>query len=245
VKRRRFISGIAAALLAPRLRAQDAVAAMRFSDLRPGTPLPADYRPYAFSAQARHTEYTLVADEGRTVLRARADASTAGIIRDLRVDPDTHPVLAWRWKAVRLPERGDLRTKAGDDFAARMYVVFDLRLAALPFGERFGVTMARLIYGEDVPAAALCYVWATRAAVGTVAPNAYTGRVRMVVVDSGRANLGRWVAHERDVAADYRLAFGEVPPAVSGVVVSTDTDNTGEAAEAYYGDVAFRARPTS
>jgi hypothetical protein len=243
VKRRRFISGIAAALLAPRLRAQDAVAAMRFSDLRPGTPLPADYRPYAFSAQARHTEYTLVADEGRTVLRARADASTAGIIRDLRVDLDTHPVLAWRWKATRLPLKADLRTREGDDFAARLYVIFDLRLATLSTGERLGVTLARFVYGPDVPAAALCYVWATRAAVGTVAPNAYTGRVRMVVVDSGAANLGRWVAHERDVAADYRLAFGEAPPAVKGVVVSTDTDNTGELAEAWYGDAAFRARP--
>jgi hypothetical protein len=45
------------------------------------------------------------------------------------------------------------------------------------------------------------------------------------------------------VAADYRLAFGEAPPAVKGVVVSTDTDNTGELAEAWYGDAAFTARP--
>jgi hypothetical protein len=67
----------------------------------------------------------------------------------------------------------------------------------------------------------------------------------MVVVDSGAADLGRWVAHERDVAADYRRAFGEAPPAVKGVVVSTDTDNTGEAAEAYYGDVVFRSRRRS
>lgn len=242
MNRRGFLA--AAALgLAPGWARANELYALRFSSLRPGTPLPADYRPYAFSAQSRHTEYSLVADEGRTVLRARADASTAGIIRDLRVDLDTHPVLAWRWKATRLPLKADLRTREGDDFAARLYVIFDLRLATLATGERLGVTLARFVYGPDVPAAALCYVWATRAAVGTIAPNAYTGRVRMVVVDSGAANLGRWVAHERDVAADYRLAFGEAPPAVKGVVVSTDTDNTGELAEAWYGDAAFRARP--
>jgi hypothetical protein len=245
VKRRRFLGAAALGLLPRALRAAEPVHALRFSAMRPGMPLPAEYRAYAFSGQSRHTDYALVVDAGRTVLRARAEASTAGIIRDVHVDLAALPLLAWRWKAVRLPEKGDLRTKAGDDFAARLYVVFDLRLAALPFGERFGVTMARLIYGEDVPAAALCYVWATRAAVGTIAPNAYTGRVRMVVADSGRANLGRWVAHERDVAADYRRAFGEAPPVVKGVVVSTDTDNTGERAETYYGDVAFRARPTS
>jgi hypothetical protein len=243
VKRRAFLA--AAAAFALPVRAAAEVHALRFSPLHPGEPLPAQYRAYVFAGQARRTEYALVEDAGATVLRARAEASTAGIIHDLRVDPAAHPVLAWRWKATRLPQKADLRTKAGDDYAARLYVVFDLRLAALPLGERVGVTLARLIYGEDVPAAALCYVWASRAAVGTIAPNAYTGRVRMVVVDSGGANLGRWVAHERDVAADFRRAFGEAPPAVKGVVVSTDTDNTGETAEAYYGDVVFRSRRRS
>ena len=242
MKRRRFLAAGALALLAPRLRAQAGVEALRFSSMRAGAALPPDYRAYAFAGQARRTEYALVEDGGVTVLHARADASTAGIIREVRADLAATPLLAWRWKAARLPQKADLRTKAGDDFAARLYVVFDQRLAALPVGERWGVAIARLIYGEDVPAAALCYVWATRAPVGTIAPNAYTGRVRLVVADSGASNLGRWVAHERDVAADYRLAFGAAPPAVKALVVSTDTDNTGEAAEAWYGDAAFRAR---
>lgn len=245
MNRRRFLAGAAAALLAPRLRAAEAVAAMRFSVLSPGAPLPLEYRAYAFKGQARRTAYALVEDDGRTVLRARADSSTAGIIRDLRVAPAVLPRLTWRWKATRLPAKADLRTKAGDDYAARLYVTFDLQLAELPFGERFGVRVARILYGKDVPSAALCYVWATRAAVGTVAPNAYTGRVQMIVVESGAAQLGRWRAYERDIAADYRLAFGAEPPPVSGVVVSTDTDNTGETAEAFYGDVTFKARPTS
>ena len=242
MNRRRFLAATALGFLPGAARAQDTVHAMRFSALRAGAELPPDYRLYAFAGQDRLTAYSLVEDAGRTVLRARADASTAGIMRNVRADPAATPLLAWRWKALRLPERADLRTKAGDDYAARLYVVFDLRLAELPFGERFGVTLARLIYGEDVPAAALCYVWATRAPVGTFAPNAYTGRVRMVVAESGAANLGRWVEHERDLEADYRQAFGAPPPPVKGVIVSTDTDNTRDTAETFYGDVLFRAR---
>jgi len=244
LNRRQFL---AAAVLgsAPPARALEPVHAMRFSALAPGAPLPPQYRSYAFAGRARRTQYDLVDDAGRTVLRARADASTAGIIRDVGVDTAALPVLAWDWKATRLPARGDLRTKGGDDYAARLYVSFDLPLAALPFGERFGVTVARVVYGKDVPAAALCYVWASRASVGTVAPNAYTGRVQMVVVESGAAGLGAWHAYERDVGADYRRAFGAAPPAVNGVIVSTDTDNTGETAEAFYGDVTFKARPIS
>jgi hypothetical protein len=243
VKRRQFLAAAALGLLPGPGRAAEPVYAMRFSALRGGAPLPPDYRLYAFAGQDRHTGYALVEDEGRTVLRARADASTAGIVRDVRADLARTPLLAWRWKAQRLPEKADLRTKAGDDYAARLYVVFDLRLAQLPFGERFGVTLARIIYGEDVPAAALCYVWATRAPVGTIAPNAYTGRVRMVVVESGAGTSGAGSRTSATSPPITAQAFGEAPPAVKGVVVSTDTDNTRDTAETYYGDVLFRARP--
>jgi len=63
--------------------------------------------------------------------------------------------------------------------------------------------------------------------------------VRMIVAESGAANLGKWVTIRRNVAADFRTAFGEDPPAISGVVLATDTDNTGESATAYYGDIRF------
>ena len=238
---RRELLALGIAALVPRAAAAQAVAeAMRFSALRPGGPFPDFLKPYVFENQLRHTEYTLVEDEGRTVLRARADASASGLARELRVDPRTHPILAWRWKAMNLLQKADLATKAGDDFPARLYVTFDLDPAKLSFGERLQIRLARMLYGPPVPAAALCYVWDGKAPAETFAPNAYTGRVRLIVVASGAARLGRWVSHERDVAADFRRAFGLDPPAINGVIVATDTDNTGEAAESYYGDVDFR-----
>ena len=242
MKRRTFLGICAGLVAAPVARAQDGVDAMLFSTLKPGAPLPAGFRHFAFKRQARQTEYSLVEDEGRTVLRARAEASTSGIIRELRVDPRMHPIVAWRWKITRVLDRGDLATKAGDDFPARLYVTFDVALESLSAGERFRIGAARMLYGPDVPVAALCYVWDTKAPAGTFAPSAYTDRVRMVVVDSGPGNVGRWIAHERHVAEDFRRAFGADAPAINGVIVSTDTDNTGETAEAYYGDVEFRAR---
>lgn len=245
MKRRHFLAAGALALLPWPARAQQSAPAMRFSALAPGAALPPEYRVFSFGGQKKRTDYALVEDEGVTVLSARAEASASGIVRHLSVDPAALPFLSWRWKALRLPAKGDLRTKAGDDFAARLFVTFDLPLAALSFEDRLGVRLVRLLYGAETPAAALCYVWASRAPVGTVAPSAYTGRVRLVVVESGAANLGRWRAYQRDVAADYRRAFGAAPPPVSGVVVSTDSDNTGESAQALYGDVAFTARPTS
>lgn len=215
---------------------------MPFSTLSRAGALPPGYRHYTFPGHSRPTQYALVEDEGRTVLHALARASTSGIIRELRVDLRTHPVLAWSWKVLRILERSDLWSRSGDDFPARLYVTFDLDLERLSAGERMQLHLARLIYGPDVPAAALCYVWDSRTAPGTIAPSAYTDRVRLVVVDSGGANVGRWVRHERNVADDFATAFGGEPPPVNGVIVSADTDNTGETAESFFGDVEFHAR---
>jgi hypothetical protein len=79
---------------------------------------------------------------------------------------------------------------------------------------------------------------------GTILPNAHTDRVRMIVVESGRGQVGQWVAEERNVYEDYRRAFGAEPPMISGLALMTDTDDTGESATAWYGDISFgRAQP--
>lgn len=242
MKRRTFLGTCAALLAAPRARAQDAIPAMRFSTLRSGSALPAGFRHMLLSSQKRETEYTLVDDGGRTVLRARANSSGSGIVREIRIDPRRHPLLAWQWKVTRVLDKGDLRTRAGDDYPARLYVAFDVAPESLATSERLQLSLARMMHGPEVPAASLCYVWDTKAAPGTIAPSAFTDRVRMIVVDSGPGNVGRWMQHERDVLDDFRRAFGADAPAINGVIVSTDTDNTGETAETYYGDVEFRAR---
>ena len=120
------------------------------------------------------------------------------------MDPAEFPILAWRWKALNLVARGGLATKETDDFALRLYVTFDLDPDRLSLADRMRISLARAFWGTKLPLAALCYVWDGQAPRGTFAPNAYTDRVRMVVADSGTAALGRWVEHERDVAADFR-----------------------------------------
>ena len=245
MNRRHFLAASGLALLPLGVAAQQPSAAMRFSALQPGAALPPDYQVFTFRGHRRHTEYALVAEEGRTALRARSDAAASGILRRWHVNPRALPALSWRWKVTRLIEKSDFARRAGDDFPARLYVNFDLDARTLPLTERAELRVARLIYGPDVPAAVLCYVWDARAPTGSIVRSPYTGRVRLIVAESGPARLGRWLAYERDVAEDYRRAFGAEPPAISGVVVMTDTDNTGESAGTFYGDVEFRPRRPS
>lgn len=244
--RRRFISLALSALLPVRAIGQPVrLPAVRLSGLAPGGPLPVWLEPATFGDKAKPTEFDLVADEGRTVLRARARASASGLTRVLRVDPAEFPVLAWRWKALNLVTHGNLANKEGDDHALRLYVTFDLDPDQLSLADRMKMSLARALWAAKLPTAALCYVWDGRAPKGTIAPNPYTDRVRMVVAESGSASLGRWVEHERDVAADFRLAFGLPVPPVTSLVLSADTDNTGESTEAYFGDIEFRRRAAS
>ena len=63
----------------------------------------------------------------------------------------------------------------------------------------------------------------------------------MVVVDSGNAHAGQWREVVRDVAADFRAAFGSPVPMISGIAVAADTDNTGGKVEARFGDLSFEA----
>jgi hypothetical protein len=203
--------------------------------------LPAGWTPLTFRKIARYTRYSLMDAEGGHVVKAEADASASGLIRRTDLDPREHRLLRWRWRVERLLDKADMRTKQGDDYPARIYVAFAYDRARASFGQRIRYEAARLIYGEYPPHAGLNYVWDGKAEVGTTMPNAFTERVRMVVVESGPARLGRWLSYERDILADYRRAFGEDPPRISGVAIMTDTDGTRESAVAYYADISIAA----
>ena len=190
----------------------------------------------------RQTRYDLVNDSGSIVLRARADASASSLRHGLFADPKQTPTLRWRWRTERVLEGGDIDTKQGDDYAARLYVFFDRSEDQMTMKERTLLKLGRMRYGNQLPAAALCYVWDNRKPVGTIQDNAYTPFVAMVVASSGSAQVGRWVSLQRDVAEDYRRAFNTDPPRIIGVAVSVDTDNTGESTTTYFGDIDFVAR---
>lgn len=117
------------------------------------------------------------------------------------------------------------RERAGDDFAARVLVVFEE--SVVPWRTR-----------------ALAYVWAAHEPAGAVFPNPYTKSVGMIVVRSGAADSGRWQAETRDPVADYRAYFGEAPRRIEAVAVLVDTDDTGLAAEAWFADLSLDSPAT-
>lgn len=210
-----------------------------FSAAKPGTALPQGWKPVGLRTDASNTRYTLVENGGSTVMRAESSAGASGIGYQLRADPARHPWLRWRWNIGNIIESADARTREGDDFPARLYVMFDFPLEKLPFVERNKLRLARALFDPDLPAATLCYVWDNKTPAGTIMSSAYTERVKVIVVESGSSRVKQWVSFERNIAEDFRAAFGDAAPAVTGIVIATDTDNTGTSATTLFGDISF------
>jgi hypothetical protein len=202
----------------------------------------AGWKPMLLPKIQAHTQYSLVEDDGAKVLQAVANASMSGLTRVLDIDPQKTPVLEFRFKVEELPKGADIKTKAGDDFAARIYLLFDYDINKLSFGDRTKIRIGRSLYGNALPTAAINYVWDTQYPVDSVVPNAYTDRVRAIIVESGAAKLGQWVTVRRNVAQDFKRAFGDEAPRIIGIAVATDADNTKTNARARYGDITFKAQ---
>jgi len=221
-------------------QSQDVIEVGKFSVATVGDTLPPGWKPLAFKKIEKLTTYTLVEDDHTVVVKAVAEASASGLTREIKINPKEYPIVQWRWKITNILKKGDVHRKDGDDYPARIYISFEYDASKLGFFEKAKYEMVRLLYGEYPPLAAINYIWESKAPVGIMVPNPYTDRVMMFVVESGSARLNQWVNEERNVYEDYKKAFGEEPPMISGVAIMTDTDNTGESATAYYGDIIFK-----
>lgn len=183
------------------------------------------------------TRYALQQHEGVHAVEARAEASMALLARPLTINLQQTPVLCWRWWVDAPIEQADMTRKSGDDYAARVYVTFDLPDSALNLGTRIKLGLARAVHGDDLPAAAINYVWDNRHPVGTTQPNAYTDRAQMLVLQSGADNSGRWIEQRRNLLTDLQQLFEADTGVTRQLAVASDTDNTGATARARFADI--------
>jgi len=187
------------------------------------------------------TAMDITALDGAAVLRLRADASYASLVHDLNGwAPGPQATLRWRWRLDQPVAGADLRRKDADDAALKVCLMFDMPLARVPFVERSLLRLARAVSGEPLPAATVCYVWDATLAQGTVLPNAYSARVRYLVLDGSASPTGQWRGHQRNVQADFAQLFGAesaTVPALQAVAVGADADNTGGRSLAWIADI--------
>jgi Protein of unknown function (DUF3047) len=199
----------------------------------PGTVPPPPWREVLLPKQTLpQTRFEIVDIDGARALRIESPASYGNLVHELPGPTAATPTLSWRWRLDRAVAGADLRQKAGDDTAVKVCVMFDHAAARVPFVERQQLRLARLLSGEPLPAAVLCYVWDPVLAPGSVLPNAYTRRLRWMVLQGQGSGLGIWRSEQRDLRADFLRAFGDEAgaagelPRIAAVLVGADADNS-------------------
>ncbi len=171
------------------------------------------------------TIYSVVETSEGKVLRAESKGTASGMIYKIEYDPEEYPYISWRWKVENIISKGDARKKEGDDYAARLYVVFPHWFPPL--------------------SRSLNYIWANRLPKGESIENTYFSGAVMIAVESGGENIGRWIKESRNIYEDYQKVFGKMPGKVGAIAIMTDTDQTGEHAVAYYDDIVIEKSPLS
>jgi hypothetical protein len=172
------------------------------------------------------TVYRSVVLDGEQVLRGEAKDSASALYQTQRINLDETPYMHWRWRVERtLSSEIDERSKDGDDYAARVYVIRD---GGLNFWRPKSIN----------------YVGSSSIPAGTHWANPYAAEnVHMWALDSGDAKAGEWSSHSRDIRADWREAFGVDIQSLDGLAVMVDTDNSGLSARAWFADILFSNAP--
>ena len=204
--------------------------------------IPAPWKIEQLNDKFPPTRYALRQWDGVQAVEAHANKSMALLGRTVAVDLKKTPILCWQWRIDAPVASADMNKKSGDDYAARVYLTFTVPPDQLGFATRTKLSLARSIYGNQVPDAAINYVWDNKQPVGTLKDNAYTDRARMLVLRSGDSLAGTWVQERQNILADFNRAFGEIGGVVHGLAIASDTDNTGGEAHAGFADFRFVER---
>ena len=186
------------------------------------------------------TQYSVVRVSNRSALQANAQSSASMLRRNLRIAPEKLGTLEFSWHVPALIAGADVGQRESDDSPARLVLAFQGDRGKFSAKNAMLNELSLALMGEPMPYATLMYIWCNKRPVGTVVQNPRTDRVRKLVVASGPHHLNQWLRFERDVRADFELAFGEAPGALLGIGVMTDSDNTQSNAVAWYGDIALR-----
>lgn len=188
-----------------------------------------NWRPVFFPKIKEHSLYRIETQDGISALRTESSASASAMVYKKTFSVYDYPAIRWQWRIKNVYRKGDMHTKAGDDYPLRVYILFQYDPNKAGVLERIRYGLAKILYGEYPPHSALSYIWANRTEErGIIMSSPYSSRAMMIALQGGVRNIVTWQEERVNVIADYRKAFGVDPPVIGTIGVMNDSDNTGE-----------------
>ena len=165
-----------------------------------------------------YTQYQLISEGEEKIVHAKANSSASGLFIKHKVNLEKNPQITWRWKIKKIGQGNQEKSKSGDDYPVRLYVIVK--------GEPY-------FWNNFV----LEYVWSNSADVDSSWENPFSSEFRHIVVETGEKYLEQWRNYTRNVQLDFSNEFGFKPKRVDAIAIMTDGDNSMQQFEAWYGDI--------
>jgi Protein of unknown function (DUF3047) len=173
------------------------------------------------------TDFRVVRDAElkKNILRVSVNKSTGLFITDrtIVVDLNKQPIMRWRWRVKGLPKGGDVRKPNKDDQALAMYI------GCNGWVDKKNVS----------------YQWATDTPKGKTGKVSYAAgfvKCSWFVIRNKRDKLNHWYTEERNVAQDFKKAYGFLPKRFA-VSVAGNGQHTGSSTVAEVDFIEFIPAP--
>lgn len=181
-----------------------------------------------FPRVKKHSIYTMERQGDESYLKTESSASSSAIVFTKSFNVFDYPRVKWRWKIGNVYAKGNSQEKAGDDYPIRVFIMFKYDHDKASFLGRIKHRLGKSIFGVEPPYSSLNYIWASRKHSTDIITNPYSADTKMIVLQSGGENAGKWMEEDVNIIRDYRRAFGEAPPATAQIAIMNDSDDTGE-----------------
>jgi hypothetical protein len=168
------------------------------------------------------TEYKIANEQGNSVLEARANGTASGLGAKVNIPVNPGTTFSWRWKIDHTPSGGSENQKKTFDHTVRLFLAFKTSIG---------------------PPHTINYVWGNQLAAGKTYFHPSSNRARFIVLESGNNKAGQWMNYSRDLAADWKLLFGDdAPPNIVGIGLMTDSDGTQTTVTGWYDDLKIESK---
>jgi len=178
-----------------------------------------NWKNYSFKGK---TSYIIDHSSFFQTVKASCTNTASALYHEEKIDLLKTPILKWSWKVDGVHSQLQEKEKAGDDYPARVYVIYTPN----------SLTPWRTM--------AINYVWSNNQKIGSFWPNPFTSNAIMVALQSGKPNSDKkWIKESRNVKEDFKTFFSVNLNTIHGVSIMTDCDNSGLPMKGYYRDIHF------
>jgi len=166
------------------------------------------------------TQYSLGSNENGKFIRSEANNSASGLGKEIKINLNETPFLNITWKIEKDLPGIDESSKAGHDYAARVFVV--KKTGATPLSNR-----------------AMNYVFSSNNDINTYHPSPFTKKSIDYVLSTTKENLNEWVTVKVNVRDHFKKFHNLDLEEINGVAIMSDTDNSKLKSIAYYQNIYF------